>query len=95
MWGKIFFFTCEENFPQTSIKEPFGKNRLTHIQFPYLKPGPFGDLMFQYFLGYTHPVFDYPLIDSIYQSTTNASDASFAVDGKPDTCAFTNEDNLG
>ena len=50
---------------------------------------------FQYFLGYTHPVFDYPLIDSIYQSTTNSSDASFAVDGKPDTCAFTNEDNLG
>ena len=50
---------------------------------------------FQYFLGYSHPVFDFPLIDSIYQSTTNSSDASFAVDGKADTCAFTNEDNLG
>ena len=42
----------------------------------------------------THPVADYPLISSIYHSTTNISDAAFAVDGNLDTCAFTKESEL-
>ena len=35
----IFFFTCEENFPHTSIKEPFGK-RLCHITQIYIDLKP-------------------------------------------------------
>ena len=49
---------------------------------------------FDIILGYSHPVFDYPLISDIHQSTTNTSAASLAVDGSTDTCAFTNEDHL-
>ena len=51
---------------------------------------------FLYIIGCKNPIHDrsFALIASIYQSSTNTSDASFAVDGNLETCFFTKEDQM-
>ena len=53
-------------------------------------------IQFFYILGCKNPIHDrsFALIASIYQSSTNTSDASFAVDGNLETCFFTKEDQM-